>query len=67
MLRFFRQIRQRLLTGNPPDQGSRAGKFSKYLLLVVRQVLLVEIVTGAGDITNFAKEYWDARIHGVRS
>ena len=43
MLRFFRQIRQRLLTDNPPDQGSRAGKFSKYLLYAVGEILLVVI------------------------
>ncbi len=41
MLRFFRQIRQRLLTDNPPDQASRAGKFSKYLLYAVGEILLV--------------------------
>jgi len=43
MLRFFRQIRQRLLTDNPPDQASRAGKFSKYLLYAVGEILLVVI------------------------
>ena len=43
MLRFFRQIRQRLLTDNPPDRPSRAGKFSKYLLYVIVEVLIVII------------------------
>jgi hypothetical protein len=43
MLPFFRQIRQRLLTDNPPDQASRAGKFSKYLLYAVGEILLVVI------------------------
>ena len=43
MLRFFRQIRQSLLTDNPPDQASRAGKFSKYLLYAVGEILLVVI------------------------
>ena len=43
MLRFFRQIRQRLLTDNPPDRASRAGKFSKYLLYAVGEILLVVI------------------------
>ena len=43
MLRFFRQIRQRLLTDNPPDQASRAGKFSKYLLYAIGEILLVVI------------------------
>jgi len=43
MLRFFRQIRQRLLTDNPPDQPSRAGKFSKYLLYVIVEIFIVII------------------------
>ena len=42
MLRFFRQIRQRLLpiairTDNPTDQARRAGKFSKYLLYALKR------------------------------
>jgi len=41
VLRFFRQIRQRLLTENPPN--GRAGKFSKYLLYAVGEILLVVI------------------------
>lgn len=43
MLRFFRKIRQRLLTENPPDQPSRAGKFTKYLLYVIVEVFIVII------------------------
>ena len=43
MFRFFRQIRQRLLTDNPPDQSRRAGKFSKYLLYAIGEILLVVI------------------------
>ena len=41
MFRFFRQIRQRLLTEKPP--AGRAGKFSKYLLNAVGEILLVVI------------------------
>jgi hypothetical protein len=43
MLRFFRQIRQRLLTDYPPDQARRAGRFSKYLLYAIGEILLVVI------------------------
>ncbi len=43
MIRFFRQIRQHLITENPPDPTSRAGRFSKYLLYAVGEILLVVI------------------------
>ena len=43
MLRFFRQIRQRLFNENPPDQARGAGKFSKYLLYAVGEIILVVI------------------------
>lgn len=41
MIKFFRQIRQKLLSENPP--AGRAGKFSKYLLYAVGEILLVVI------------------------
>ena len=41
MLRFFRQIRQRLFNENPPNQGSGAGRFSKYLVYAVGEIILV--------------------------
>ena len=43
MLRFFRQIRQRLLTGNPPAGSRRADRFSKYLLYALGEIILVVI------------------------
>ncbi|WP_157473070.1 DUF6090 family protein [Eudoraea adriatica] len=43
MLRFFRQIRQRLLTDNPPAGSRRADRFSKYLLYALGEILLVVI------------------------
>jgi len=41
MIKFFRQIRQRLLTENPP--AGRAGKFSKYLLYA-KDKFIVEVI-----------------------
>lgn len=41
MIKFFRKIRQRLLSENPP--AGRAGKFSKYLLYAVGEIILVVI------------------------
>ena len=41
MLRFFRKIRQRLLSDSPPDRDSRAGKFSKYFLYVIVEIIIV--------------------------
>ena len=41
MIKFFRHIRQRLLTENPP--AGRAGKFSKYLLYAIGEIVLVVI------------------------
>ncbi|WP_019669398.1 cadherin repeat domain-containing protein [Eudoraea adriatica] len=43
MLRFFRQIRQRLLTDNPPAGSRRANRFSKYLLYAVGEIFLVVV------------------------
>jgi len=45
MIKFFRRIRQGLLTENPPrGNGSvRAGKFSKYLLYAVGEIFLVVV------------------------
>ncbi len=41
MIKFFRRIRQRLLSENPP--AGRAGKFSKYLLYAIGEIILVVI------------------------
>ncbi len=41
MIKFFRKIRQRLLTGNPP--AGRTGKFSKYVLYAIGEIILVVI------------------------
>ena len=43
MIKFFRKIRLRLLSEYPSDQGSRAGKFSKYLLYALGEIILVVI------------------------
>jgi len=41
MIRFFRKLRQRLFKGNPPDQASWAGNYSKYLLYAVGEIVLI--------------------------
>ncbi|MEJ2161877.1 MAG: DUF6090 family protein [Robiginitalea sp.] len=41
MLRFLRRPRQDLLTENPPNQDSQAGRFSKYILYAIGEILLV--------------------------
>jgi len=57
MLRFFRQIRQRLLNDNPPDQPSQAGKFGKYLLYATGEIFLVVIgILIALQIDNWNEE-----------
>ena len=57
MLRFFRQIRQRLLTDNPPAGSRRADRFSKYLLYAVGEILLVVIgILIALQINNWNEE-----------
>lgn len=43
MINFFRRIRQRLLTENPPARSRRAGRFSKYLLYAIGEIVLVVI------------------------
>ena len=43
MLKFFRQIRQRLLTENPPARSRRADRFGKYLLYAIGEIILVVI------------------------
>lgn len=43
MFRFFRQIRQKLLTENPPGPGRRTGKFSRYLLYALGEIALIVI------------------------
>jgi hypothetical protein len=49
MLRFFRQIRQRLLTDN---------KFSKYLLYAIGEILLVVI----GILIALQADFWNELI-----
>ena len=43
MIKFFRKIRQKLLTENPPAGAGRAGKFSKYLIYAIGEIVLVVI------------------------
>lgn len=45
MIKFFRRIRQRLLTENPSEstRSARAGKFSKYLIYAIGEIVLVVI------------------------
>ena len=45
MIKFFRRIRQRLLTENPPEstRSVRADKFSKYLIYAIGEIVLVVI------------------------
>ena len=57
MLRFFRQIRQRLLAENPSESASRPGRFSKYLLYAAGEILLVVIgILIALQINNWNEE-----------
>ena len=57
MLRFFRQIRQRLLTDN---------KFSKYLLYVVGEILLVVIgILIALQVDNWNQNWQDRALEQV--
>jgi Family of unknown function (DUF6090) len=41
VIKFFRKIRQKLLSENPP--AGRAGKFSKYLIYAIGEIILVVI------------------------
>jgi hypothetical protein len=41
MIKFFRKIRQRLVTKNLPTGTGRAGKFSKYLIYAIGEIILV--------------------------
>lgn len=43
MIKFFRRIRQQLLSENSPAGSRRAGKFSKYLLYAIGEIILVVI------------------------
>lgn len=47
MIKFFRRIRQQLLTENkpawPPEAGKPAGRFSKYLIYAIGEIVLVVI------------------------
>lgn len=43
MIKFFRIIRQNLLMENPPSGTGRAGKFSKYLIYAIGEIILVMI------------------------
>jgi hypothetical protein len=45
MIKFFRKIRHKLLTENPPKRSGsvRAGKFSKYLIYAIGEIILVVI------------------------
>ncbi len=60
MIKFFRRIRQRLLTEKPPDQTSRASKFSKYLIYAIGEIALVVIgILIALQINNWNEQRKD--------
>ncbi|MEJ2585521.1 MAG: DUF6090 family protein [Robiginitalea sp.] len=59
MVRFFNQIRQRLFTENPSDKSWSTGKFSKYLLYAIGEIMLVVI----GILIALQIDNWNA---GVR-
>lgn len=55
MIKFFRKIRQRLLTENPP--AVRTGKFSKYIFYAIGEILLVVIgILIALQVNNWNEE-----------
>ena len=55
MIKFFRNIRQRLLTENLP--ASKAGNFSKYLIYALGEIVLVVIgILIALSINNWNQE-----------
>ena len=57
MIKFFRKIRQRLFYENPPERGSRAGRFSKYMLYAIGEIVLVVIgILIALQINNLNQE-----------
>jgi hypothetical protein len=43
MIAFFRKIRQGLMKVTPPDQSIRTGRFSKYILYAIGEIVLVVI------------------------
>lgn len=57
MLRFFRQIRQRLVTDHPHNHPVRAGKFNKYLLYALGEIMLVVI----GILIAIQVDNWNER------
>mgnify|MGYP003710349999 CR=1 FL=1 len=55
MIKFFRTIRHRLLAENPP--AGRAGRFSKYLIYAIGEIVLVVIgILIALSINNWNQE-----------
>ena len=59
MLKFFRRIRQKLLTKNPPTQSSRAGR---YLLYALGEIALVMIgILLALQVNNWNQNRIDRR------
>jgi uncharacterized membrane protein YczE len=58
VIRFYRQIRQRLLTDN---------KFSKYLLYAVGEILLVVIGISGRDHNSGGSKTYDSLYQGVTS
>ncbi|WP_019669892.1 DUF6090 family protein [Eudoraea adriatica] len=57
MIKFFRHIRKQLLTENPPAGSRMAGKFSKYLLYAIGEIVLVVIgILIALSINNWNEE-----------
>ena len=60
MIKFFRKIRQKLLSGNPP--AGWAGKFKNYLLYAIGEIVLVVIgILIALQVNTWNQNRLDAR------
>lgn len=58
MIHFLRQIRQRLFADHPPGQARRTGRFGKYLLYAIGEILLVVIgILIALQVDTWNKEH----------
>ena len=67
MINFFRKIRQQILTDNkpasPPPAGKPAGRFGKYLIYAVGEIILVVIgILIALSVNNWNQEKKDHRL-----
>jgi len=63
MIKFFRKIRQKLLAENPPAGAGRAGKFSKYLIYAIGEIVLVVMgILIALQINNWNNSKTESKI-----